>query len=479
MVELVVRVVGVLDWSILAYFVLVNAAQAVLLASAWRALRDFKRGQLGPVPRRLDSPFTPRITVVVPAYNEASVVTQTVTSALAIDYPDLEVVVVNDGSTDETLERLVERYELCAIRKLTAHPEHAADVRTVFASEVHPGLFVVDKANGGKADALNAAIAHASGALVCAIDADTVIEPNALELLVQPFLDDQRTIAAGGTIRVANGCHLEHARVVARRSPRNWLAAIQAVEYPRAFLFGRLGWNRLGGNVIISGAFGLFDRALILEAGGYAEDTVGEDMELVLRLRRLAYEQGRDHRVFFVPDPVAWTEAPETVRTLARQRNRWHRGLADVLRRHRDLIGRRRYGAMGLVVLPFYLVFELLAPVIEAIGLLALAFGLGIGAVDLEFAALFGLLAYGVGLVLALGALAMERHIDAAGLAPAERARQVAWVFAEQLGYRQMTVVWRLWGLAGDLRGDRQWGQQVRRGFSEAPPAGELHQRAS
>jgi cellulose synthase/poly-beta-1,6-N-acetylglucosamine synthase-like glycosyltransferase len=463
-----IRAVAATDWAVLVYFCLVNLSQAALLASAAFELREHNREARGPTQRLVSTPLIPRVTVLVPAHNEEAVIVQTVTSALALDYPDLEVVVVNDGSTDNTLGSLIQRYELRPEPRPAPRALSTAPVRAVYASAIHPGLIVIDKTNGGKADALNAAISYATGSLVCSIDADTVIEPDALDLLVRPFINNDETIAAGGTVRVANGCELRHARVVDRRAPRNWLAAIQAIEYPRAFLFGRLGWNRLGGNVIISGAFGLFDRDLILRAGGYAEDTVGEDMELVLRLRRVAYEEGRRHRVFFLPNPVAWTEAPETVRTLARQRNRWHRGLADVLWRHRRVIGRPKYGVMGTVVLPYYFLLELLAPVVEALALTALVVGLVIGAIDVEFALLFALLAYGFGLLLSMAALAMEDRAEAIPLRLGDRLRQIRWILVEQFGYRQATVVWRLWGLTGLLRKDQRWGSQTRRGFITA-----------
>jgi cellulose synthase/poly-beta-1,6-N-acetylglucosamine synthase-like glycosyltransferase len=456
-------------WAIIGYFFLVNLAQATLLVGSALELRSRKRDESGPVIPMRASPLLPRVTILVPAYNEESMIAQTVTSAMSIDYPDLEVIVVNDGSNDGTLETLVKRFDMAPARRATAGRLAMQRVRAVYASRSHPSLLVVDKDNGGKADALNAAIDHASGALVCAVDADTVIEPDALRLLVRPFLEDERTIAAGGTIRVVNGCRLEHARVVEMRSPRNPLAAIQAVEYPRAFLFGRLGWNRLGGNVIISGAFGLFDRELVIASGGYAADTVGEDMELVLRLRRAAVEAGRDHVVSFLADPVAWTEAPEQARTLARQRNRWHRGLADVMSRHRRMIGRRRYGPMGMIVLPYYLFIELLAPVVELVGAASLVAGLAFGVVDLELALLFVAVAYGMGLVLTLAALLMEQLIERVRLSTVERSRQLAWAVVEQLGYRQATVVWRLWGLAAAVRGDRRWGAQARRGFDNVP----------
>jgi cellulose synthase/poly-beta-1,6-N-acetylglucosamine synthase-like glycosyltransferase len=338
-------------------------------------------------------------------------------------------------------------------------------VRGLYRSRRYPSLLVVDKENGGKADALNAGLNLASGELVCAIDADTLIEPDALQRMVRPFLLSDDVLAAGGTIRLVNGSSVAGGRVVKTRVPRQLLAGVQTVEYLRAFLFGRLGWNRLGGNLIISGAFGLFQREPVIAAGGYTHDTVGEDMELVLRLRRRGYELGGPKRVDFIPDPVAWTEAPETARVLGRQRDRWHRGLSDTLWRHRRVLFNPRYGAMGLVIYPYFCFVELLAPVIEALGLLGLAVGVAVGAVDLTFAGLFFLVAYGLGLILGVMTLMLEEFSFHRYEGLDDRALLVLWAALEQFGYRKLTVFWRMRGLIRFLRGRRDWGAMQRKGF--------------
>jgi cellulose synthase/poly-beta-1,6-N-acetylglucosamine synthase-like glycosyltransferase len=397
-------------------------------------------------------------------------VADTVASMLAIDYPQLEVVVVNDGSGDDTLGALQRRFDLEPAPRIDIGLLPTREIRSLQRSRTHPQLLVVDKANGGKADALNAGLVHASGRLVCAVDADTIIEPDALIRLVEPFRQRPGLVAAGGSIRPVNGCRLVHGRVVERRTPSRFLAGVQAAEYRRAFLFGRLGWNRLGGNIIVSGAFGLFDREQVIEAGGYLEDTVGEDMELVLRLRRQAREMGRSDEVTFLPEPMAWTEVPERLRPLARQRNRWHRGLADVLWRHRHAIGRARYGRMGLVVLPVY-VLELVAPIVELLGLVICTVGLAFGAVHSTFAASYLLLAYGFAIVLSAVAAGFEDRLDEDALATEPPRRRLRWLLAEHLGYRQLTILWRLWGLVSWVRGDRHWGAQVRQGLPDHQPA--------
>jgi cellulose synthase/poly-beta-1,6-N-acetylglucosamine synthase-like glycosyltransferase len=227
------------------------------------------------------------------------------------------------------------------------------------------------------------------------------------------------------------------------------------VEYIRTYLFGRLGWNRLGGNIVMSGAFGLFRREAVIDVGGYAHDTVVEDMELVLRLRRHSHETGGPRRVVFVPDPVAWKQAPTGTPDVGRERARWHRGLADALWRHRAVLFHARYGALGLVVFPFFLVLELFAPVVELLGVLGLALGLSLGVLDGEFAGLFLIVAYGLGAVLTVFTLVMDDLSFARYSRLSDRARMVFWALIEPIGYRQLTVFWRLQGLERWLRGKR------------------------
>lgn len=456
---------------ILLYFLLVNGWYLLLLASAAAEMRIHLWASRGQARwRLLGSRAAPAVSMLAPAYGEEATIAESVRALLALYYPSLEVVVVNDGSKDRQMEVLIKEFALVPIHPIYRRLIPCREVVHLYRSRTFPNLLVVDKVNGGKADALNAGLNLATGELVCAIDADTLIEPDSLQRLVRPFLDDERVVAAGGTIRVANASVVQSGRVVRTRAPRNAFAGFQVVEYLRAFLFGRLGWNRLGGNLIISGAFGLFRRDAVLRAGGYAHDTVGEDMELVLRLRTQGMEAGLPSRVAFVPDPVAWTEAPETARVLGRQRDRWHRGLTDVLWRHRRLLFNPHYGALGLVVFPYFVFVELLAPVIEALGLLGLAAGLLTGVLNRPFAALFFLVAYGIGVVLTLLTLLLEEATFRRYRTMGDRALLVLWTLLENCGYRQLTVWWRLLGIFHFLRGSTQWGAMERRGFR--PPAG-------
>ncbi|GMU52057.1 MAG: glycosyl transferase family 2 [Candidatus Xenobia bacterium] len=457
------------DLAIFAYFLAVNTFYGVLLIQAIRELSSHMveiRGEH--LDRILSSQFAPAISMLAPAYNEEATVIDSLKAMIALQYPRLEIVLINDGSKDRTMEVLKEHFGLVAVRPIYRKQLQTAELRALYHSPDYPNLVVVDKANGGKADALNLGLQVATSELVCAMDADTLVEANALMKLVRPFLRDPQVAACGGTIRVVNDCQVEMGRVVAR-VPRRPLPGFQTVEYLRAFLFGRLGWNRLGGNLIISGAFGLFSRRAVIQAGGYEKSSVGEDMELVARLRRRSYERKSPGKVVFIPDPVAWTEVPETLRVLGRQRDRWHRGLSDVLWRYRGLLFRPRYGSLGMLALPYFLFFELLAPVVEALGILISVLGVALGALNWTFAVLFFLVAYGYGLVLSIMSLVLEEWSFHRFDRLSDRALLLAWAVLENVGYRQLTVWWRLKGLWKFLKGDHAWGNMERRGLRNPP----------
>lgn len=463
------------QFVVIAYFLVVNGWYMLLLISSLLEMRrhmvliaDESRHLL------LSSTLSPTISILAPAFNEEATIEGSLRALLALQYPNLELIVISDGSRDNTIQVLIERFDLVPVKTIYEQRVKTKPVRSLYRSSTYPALVVVDKENGGKADALNVGLSFAKGELVCAMDADTLIEADGLQRMVRPFLYATDVVATGGTIRVVNGSEVKFGRVIRTRVPTKALAGIQVVEYLRAFLFGRLGWNRLGGNIIISGAFGLFRRESVLSAGGYLHDTVGEDMELVLRLKRLSYERGGPGRIAFVPDPVAWTEVPESLKVLGRQRDRWHRGLADVLWRHRRMAFNPRYGVTGIVVYPYYAFVELLAPVFEAVGLISLAVGLFLGIVDWNFAALFYLTAYGLGTALTAFTLILEDISFHRYDTFRDRILLLSWAVLENLGYRQITVYWRLRGLWKFLRGKKDWGAMERKGFKPlaAPTSG-------
>jgi cellulose synthase/poly-beta-1,6-N-acetylglucosamine synthase-like glycosyltransferase len=278
-------------------------------------------------------------------------------------------------------------------------------------------------------------------------------------------------VATGGVVRVANGCTVVAGRIVDTRMPREWLPRIQVVEYLRAFLLGRTGWSRLGGLLVISGAFGMFRRDLLMELGGLDHHTIGEDAELVVRLHRHLRRHKRDYKIVFVAEPVSWSEAPRTLPVLGRQRRRWHRGITEILTKHRGAVGNPRYGRIGLISLPYYVVFELLAPFVELAGIILVPLGLAAGAVNYTFALLFLGVAYGYALLINLIALAVEEYSFHRYSRWSDLAAAVAASALENVGYRQLTAFWRIRGTWSALVGATpDWGVMTRAGFKEGPP---------
>ncbi len=453
--------------AVLAYFAVAVLIYFILLAtSAHEVIRQGRAARHADLDELLVSPLTPAIAIIAPAYNEGAGIAQSVRSLLALRYPNHEVIVVNDGSCDDTLDILKREFALRPIDALYHASVPCRPVRGVYISPLEPALTVVDKENGGKADALNCGLNVARASLFCSIDADSLLEPDALLRVVRPFVDDPEGVAAvGGIVRIANDVSVERGSLTTIRLPSRALPMFQVIEYMRAFLAGRAGWSALNSLLIISGAFGLFRRDLVLDVGGYTVGCHGEDAELVTRMHRRLRELRRPYKMVFLSDPVCWTEAPETMRVLRRQRRRWHRGLGETLRLHRDMFLRPRYGSVGSLAYPYFFFIELLSPIVEATGYVTLPLACLLGALDPRMAlALLGV-ALVYGLVLSIGALALEEYRHHRYPSWRDLVRLCAFTLAESFGYRQLTVLWRLEGLLDLLRHNDNWGVMERRGL--------------
>lgn len=458
-----------LNVVILIYFAVLNILYLVLIIVAFRRMHTYVR-RLRPVHIEdlVSASEGLSMSLLVPAYNEAEMIIDSVRSLLTLRYPDYEIIIINDGSTDATLVRLISAFELRCIERVATSSVATQPVGQVYQSRRHPNLYVVDKENGGKADALNAGLNYSRGAIISALDADTLLEPDALARLVRPFLEDSTTVAVGGIIRIVNGCRVENGYVTDIRLPKKILPRFQVLEYLRAFLTFRVGWESLSATLIISGAFGAFRRSTVEEVGGFDPRTIAEDMEMVIRLHRHCRDNDIPYRITFIADPVAWTDAPETVAQLAGQRNRWQRGLAQVLVIHRGMIGRSRYGVPGVVAMPYYFVFELFGPVVELIGWIAIIFAVAFGAVPPAFIVSFFVLAVLLGSVYSVAAVALEELSFRRYRRFSDLLRVLSLALIESFGYRQLTTFWRLRGLVSAMRGDTSWGEMERTGFNNA-----------
>jgi cellulose synthase/poly-beta-1,6-N-acetylglucosamine synthase-like glycosyltransferase len=468
--RLIIRLLDTFNAMVLVYFVVLSAGYFITGLFAFRSLRRYvRRLRSLDIEDLLGSTGMPPITLIAPAFNEEATCVEATRSLLTLRYGDMEILVCNDGSKDRTMERLTEAFDLEEAFRLQTGDIPTAGIRGVYRSRVHHVLWVIDKDNGGKADTLNAGLNFCRTPLFCAMDADSLLEREALTRIVRPFVEDASTIAAGGVIRIINGCTVEEGAVTDVRLPRELLPRFQVLEYLRAFLAGRMGWHELNSTLIISGAFGVFRRELVVEVGGYATDTVGEDMELVVRLHRHCLENKIPYSIGFVPDPVAWTECPSTLKVLGRQRDRWQRGLVEVLLRHRRMLLNPRYGRIGMLAYPYFVFLEMLSPLIEVLGYVGFFVALALGRVSTLYATAFLSVAIGLGIGLSFTAVALEELGFRRYPKRSDLYRLIWLAVAENFGYRQLTALWRLRGLVTVFRKAKGWGRMERRGFGAKP----------
>ena len=451
------------------YFAAINTIYLVQLVIGWRAVRRRMRSiVLEDFHDIRESGVAPPVSIVVPAYNEGKTIIESVHSLLALRYPRLEVVVVNDGSADDTLDLLIAEFGLRRTPRVYWQRIKSKSVRGIYWSPAHPNFWVLDKLNGRKADAVNAGINLASAPYVCVVDGDSVLEGDAMSAIMHAVLPHSaETVAAGGTIRIANGCQIDRTSGITRVGvPRTWLGAGQVMEYLRSFLFGRAAWSECGSLMIVSGAFGVFRKDVVVEIGGFRHDTVGEDMDLVVRMHRHMRAAGRPYRVAFVPDPVCWTECPETRQTLRNQRMRWQRGLGETLHHSYDMLARPRFGRIGLAAMPYLMGVEYLGPLLEVAGFTILPVGWALGLLSRPQFLLFIALGLVYGLCLSLATLLLEELSFRRYREPRHLLRLAAASVVESVGLRQVHSWWRLVALLTWRGRPQVWNSAPRQGFS-------------
>ena len=463
-----------LSYLVTAFFVAINTIYLVHLFVAVPAVRRRVRSLALEDLRDLrESGLAPPISIIVPAYNEGKSIIESVRSLLALRYPRLEVVVVNDGSKDDTLETLIAEFGLQRTPRVYWERIKSKPVRGIYWGPAHPNLWLLDKENGRKADAVNAGINLASAPYVCVIDGDSVIEGDAMAAMMHAIVPrSAETVAAGGTIRIVNGCGVSGGEITSIGTPRTFVGASQVLEYLRAFLFGRVAWGELGSLMIVSGAFGIFRKDILVEIDGFRHDTVGEDMDLVVRMHRRLRSTGRRYRVAFVPDPVCWTECPETLRSLRWQRERWQRGLGETLDHNHEMLASPRFGRIGLVAMPYFMAFEYLAPIVEVAGFVILPFGWLLGLIESGPFLLFLAAALGYGLCLSLATLLLEELSFRRYRRRRDLLRLVGVAVLENFGLRQLHSWWRLVALITWRGRPQTWQSAPRQGFQPAVAPG-------
>jgi len=457
------------DLVMIAYLASNNLLMSLIAVIGWRTIGAYvRRRTLRDYDALARSPTALPISIIAPAHNEQLSIVDSVRALLACRYAEFEVLVVDDGSTDATLDVLRDAFDLVKVDRVPRARLKTEPIRAIYTCPWDMRLSVVVKDNGGKADALNAGITYAQYPLFCAIDADTVLDPRALARLAWEFQAHPDSVAAGGIVRVVNGSTVSAGRLVDVSTPSALLLNVQILEYLRAFLLGRIAWSRLGMLLIISGAFGLFRREAVVEVGGYDPSSIGEDAELVLRLYRHRRERRAPCRIAFFPDPICWTEAPSTWRCLIRQRDRWQRGLIQMLLRHRRMMLNPRYGRIGLLALPYFWFFEMLGPTIEVLGYAAFIASIALGIAPLSYTLSFLALALVFGLLFSVSALLAEERSYERYPSWRDLRRLSVSALAESFGYRQLLALvrfrswWTLLRRAG-------WGKIERNGFAPPP----------
>ena len=462
-----------IDNFILVYTIAIISAYIILAVISAVTLTNYlRKNSFVDYNAILSSPLAPGISIIAPAYNESKTIVDNIRALLLIYYPDFEVIIVNDGSTDNSLENVIEAYDLEKVNFFVNYRLETKQVRGVYKSKnkSFKNLLVIDKENGGKADALNAGMNISTREYFVSMDVDSVIEPDALLKLVKPFMEetDKKVIATGGVIRIANSCIIENGRVVKVNIPSKLLPRFQVLEYMRAFLMARMAWSKLNGLLIISGALGMFDKEIAIKCGGYYNQTVGEDMELVVRMRRYMVVHKQKYSVHYIPDPLCWTEAPTSIRIFERQRNRWTRGSIDTLLIHKKLFFNPKYGTMGMISYPFWFFFEWLAPVVETFGLAYFIFIAFLGTIHWSFFLLLCIFIYVYAVCISTYAILFEQITYHRYSKTSDIFKLILAALIEPFTY-QLLNTWS--AIRGNylyfVLGRKTWGEMKRRGFTK------------
>lgn len=458
---LIVRIALFISALIFIYFVVVVVMYSVSIFKAMMNMKTSRKVADSNID--LPSEALAPVSILVPAYNESATIIESIESLLASDYPAFEIIIVNDGSKDDTLEKVVTHFHLSPLPLTFPQTLPCQPIRRIYTDLNRHKITLVDKENGGKADSLNAAINLSRFPLICCIDADCMLETHALKHIARHFARRAETIAVGGIVRIANGCKMQRGTIVQPRVPKKMIEKIQIIEYLRAFLTNRFSKNESNNMLIISGAFGMFRKDAVVRAGGYRKG-LGEDMELIVRLHHYYIEHHLPYQITMASDAVCWTQAPSSYKDLKTQRVRWHRGLITTLFNYRSMLFNPKYGKIGSIAYPQQVFIEFGGPLIEALGyllfvLLLFYFQLTITAIHLF------LMAYLCGVIQALFAVIAERFAYNAYQSAGNSARLIAACLVEPLYYRPLTVFWRLRACLPYRRSKATWGSIQRKQF--------------
>lgn len=407
------------------------------------------------------------ISILVPAYNEEKVIVQNIKSLLSLEYLNYEIIIVNDGSKDETLEEIIKEFKLRQITFPFKPKIGTKPIKGIYSNPDYHNLLLVDKENGGKADALNAGINISHYPYFVSLDADSLLDSDALVRIASAFMEYKYTVAVGGIIRVLNGSTVANGKVEKLALPKSKLAMFQVMEYLRAFLAGRTVWSILNTVLIISGAFGAFQKQAVLEVGGYTTDTVGEDMDIVVKLHRYMREKKYKYKITFLPDPICWTQVPERLKDLFSQRRRWQVGLMDTMKRNSKMMLNPKYSSTGMIAMPYFFLFEQVAPVVEVLGYIFIPLSYFFGILSIEFFIIYLLAAVVFGVILSIGSLIIEEFSFNKYIRFRDFFKLCLFAILENFSYRQMTLVFRLIAILNFRKYRYSWGKIQRKNFKD------------
>lgn len=452
------------------YVMIVNILYFAIMGLSYRnILTIFRRSKYSSYNTLSGSELVPSVSLLVPAYNEELTIIENVHCLMTLNYPTYEVIVINDGSSDKTLPVLIKEFGL---ERMT-NPEirgtiDTNNVRGIYHNPDYPQLFIIDKDNGGKADSLNAGINFSHYPLISSIDADSLLEKDALIRMARMYMENpEEMVAIGGDVRIANGCLIENGAVKKVSLPRKIWPMFQSIEYLKAFLGGRIGWSHMNGLVIVSGAFGLFRKDYVIAVGGYRGGYPGEDMNIIIKLHRYMLSHKLPYKVAFCPEAVCWTQAPDTYKIISNQRMRWGRGNLKNMIENRGMLFNPKYKVMGMITMPYNVLFETFNPYFRITGLLAL---LGYTLLDMthwRILLTFFLLNFLSGYLLSVGAIILEEIAFRRFKKLSDLWKMLLFSALKFVGYHQLGVLWRIQGHIQYLRKNNSWGAMTRQSWKE------------
>lgn len=464
--QILYTIVLVFNYIALIYAIGISLSYFLQLISAGISLsRYIKYLKYADYRRYINSDNMIPVSILVPAFNEESTIIESVKNLLKLDYPVYEVIVINDGSKDETLLLLQKAFCLEKIERPYKRSLQTNEVLCVYCSPMYSNLVVVDKVNGGKADALNVGINFSRYPIFASMDADSILEKQALIRIIMPFQTDNNVIGVGGVVCVSNGCVVKNGEIREIKLPKTPLGKLQTIEYLRSFFMGRVGSAQTNSLLIISGAFGSFKKDVVIKVGGYTTGCIGEDMELVVKLHSHMRKERKKYAIKFLADPICWTQPPESLRDLFKQRKRWQIGLINTLLRHKDMLFNPKYGKVGMMTVPYYWIFEFLGPIFETFGYIVVPISWAIGVINLQFFITYFILVVVIGMILSTGALLQESYSMRRFPKLSQVLQLSLYALIDNLGYRQFNTIIRVIGSLSYRSSKHSWGSLQRKKF--------------